>query len=183
MSEQDQPERSGVADGRWLTRERMLVLVLIVATALAFYVCYRLALPFLPAITWAVALAVVAHPLHIWIARRINSQNAAAGLAVTVVAVVIVAPGVFLVQQLVSQASRGLGAFKAQVGSGQWQSTVESNPQLARVLGWLGPSVDVRGMAERAADSVGHYLAPFVGGTLWTLGQLVITFFTLFYLL
>ncbi len=60
MNDPDRDETKPPADGGWLSRERVLVLVLIVATALAFYICYRLALPFLPAVTWALALAVVA---------------------------------------------------------------------------------------------------------------------------
>jgi hypothetical protein len=47
----------------WLSRQRALVLVLLAATTVAVYLCYRLALPFLPALAWALALAVVAHPL------------------------------------------------------------------------------------------------------------------------
>src|SRR5215210_6114580 len=182
MSEQDQPERSGVADGGWLTRERMLVLVLIVATALAFYVCYRLALPFLPAITWALALAVVAHPLHTGILGRIKRPNLAAGLAVFIVAVVIVAPGVFLAQRLVKQAGRGVETLKAQTGEGQWPAAVGSNPQMARVVGWVEPYLDVRGAAERVANSTGTYLSSIVGGSLWALAQLLTTFFILVYL-
>ena len=182
MSEQDQPERSGVADGGWLTRERMLVLVLIVATALAFYVCYRLALPFLPAITWALALAVVAHPLHTGILGRIKRPNLAAGLAVFIVAVVIITPGVFLAQRLVRQAGRGVETLQAQTGEGQWPAAVGSNPQMARVVGWVEPYLDVRGAAERVANSTGAYLSSIVGGSLWALAQLLITFFTLFYL-
>ena len=76
MDAPNQPEPNpAMADGGWLSRERALVLVLIVATALAFYVCYRLALPFLPAITWALALAVVAHPLHGLIAARVKNPQ------------------------------------------------------------------------------------------------------------
>jgi hypothetical protein len=34
----------------WLSRERVQALVLLVATALAVYLCYRLTRPFLPAL-------------------------------------------------------------------------------------------------------------------------------------
>jgi predicted PurR-regulated permease PerM len=171
-----------MTNGGWLSRERGLALVLIVATALAFYVCYRLAHPFLPAITWALALAVVAYPLHNWIAGRIKRSNLAAGLAVTIVAVAIVAPGVFMAQHLVSRASRGVETLKTQADPGQWRTTIESNPQLARVLGWIEPHLDVRSVTERAANAVASRLSSFVGGSLWVVAQLLITFFTLFYL-
>jgi predicted PurR-regulated permease PerM len=184
MDEPNQPAPNpATADGGWLSRERALALVLIAATALAFYLCYRLALPFLPAVTWALALAVVAHPLHGMIAGRVKSPSAAAGLSVAVVALLIVTPAAFLLRQLVSQASRGAEALKAQVESGQLQAAVESNPRLSGFLGWFGPQPDLRAAAEWAADSTGSYLSSFVGGSLWTVAQLFITFFTLFYLL
>ncbi|MDQ3802742.1 MAG: AI-2E family transporter [Acidobacteriota bacterium] len=183
MPESKQPGPRAPASSGWLSREQALALVLMVATALAFYVCYRLALPFLPAITWALALAVVAHPLHETITRRVKSPNASAGLSVALVAVLIVTPGMFLIQQLVSQASRGAETLRAQAESGQLQAAMESHPQLSRALGWFGTKPDMRAAAEWVVNSAGPYLSSFVGGSLWTLAQLVITFFTLFYLL
>jgi predicted PurR-regulated permease PerM len=73
--------------GDWLSRERALTLVLIVATALAVYLCYLLARPLLPALAWALALAVTAHPLHDWLARRIPWRNLAAGVPVFIAVV------------------------------------------------------------------------------------------------
>jgi predicted PurR-regulated permease PerM len=183
MDEPNQDEARAAAGGGWMTRERGLTLVLAAATGLAFYVCYRLALPFLPAVTWALALAVVAHPLHERIAGRIKSPDAAAGTAIALVAALVVTPGLFLLQLLVSQASRGAEALRAQVESGRLRAAVEGNPLLSRVAGWFGPDLDVRAAADWVAGSAGAYLSSFVGGSLWTLAQLLITFLTLFYLL
>ena len=171
-----------MTNGGWLSRERALALVLIALTALAFYVCYRLAHPFLPAITWALALVVVTHPLHNWIVGSIKRPNLAAGLAVIIVGVLIVAPGIFMAQHLVSQASRGVETLKTQTESGQWRTVIESNPQLARALGWIEPHLDVRSVTERATNAVASRLSSFVGGSIWVVAQLLITFFTLFYL-
>src|ERR1700741_1856431 len=81
--------------GGWFTRERVLVLALAAVTVGAFYLCYRRALPFVPAITWALAIAVVAHPLHRWMRRRLNSKSLAAGLTVLIVTVTLLAPAIF----------------------------------------------------------------------------------------
>ena len=166
----------------WLPRERALTLVLIAATALAVYVCFRLAAPFFPALTWALALAVVTSPLYERIAERVKRPNLTAGLAVTSVAVILAAPGVFMAQRLVSQASGVVQAVKTHTESGQWRTMAESNPQVARALGWIEPHVDVRGVAEQAANAAASWLSSFVGGSLWMVVQLLITFFTLFYL-
>lgn len=163
-------------------RERAGLLVLAVATALVFYVCYRLALPFVPAITWAVALAIVTGPLHRLLAARVRRPTLAAALSVGLVAALIIAPGAWLARQLVSQASKWMQTFKGQTADEQWRATVEGNPQLARALSWFEPYVDVRAEAEQAANSVGSLLSSFLAGSVWTAAQLVITLFTLFYL-
>jgi predicted PurR-regulated permease PerM len=93
------------SDG-WLSRERAVTLALIVATATVFYLCYRLLLLFLPALAWALALAVIAHPLHQWIHGRIRSANLAAALSVVVVGLVIVCPVIFVTNTLLSEGDR-----------------------------------------------------------------------------
>lgn len=79
---------TGSGEG-WWSREHALVLALFAATVLALYVCYLLARPFFPALTWALALAVVANPLYESIVHRIGRANLAAGLAVVIVVVTI----------------------------------------------------------------------------------------------
>ena len=182
MEETNLDEPRQAARGRLLTRERATTLVLAAATVLAFYVCYRLALPFLPAITWALALAVVTQPLHGRILKLTGRPNLAAALSVLVVAALIVAPAVLLARQLVGEAGRGLEALKAQTEQGRWQAALEANPALARALDVAAPGADVRGATERVVGAASSYLSSFVGGSLWALAQLLITFFTLFYL-
>ncbi|HLM01589.1 MAG TPA: AI-2E family transporter [Pyrinomonadaceae bacterium] len=178
-------QSSRPADNKgWLSRERAVALVLIAATAIALYICYLIALPFIPSIVWATALAVVAYPLHDWILRRINSPNIAAAVVSLVIAVVIIAPGILLGQTLISQIGKGAETLKTQVEQPeQWKSTVESNPKLASVINWIEPHMDVRSIAERAASTAASHVSTFVGGLIWIAAQLAITLFTLFYFL
>jgi len=48
--------------GGWGSRSDIHPLARMAATALGVYLCYRMALPFVPALTWALALAVVFMP-------------------------------------------------------------------------------------------------------------------------
>jgi predicted PurR-regulated permease PerM len=163
-----------------LTRERMLVLVLLVATALAFYICYRLAYPFLPAIAWALALAVVAHPLHEWLARHIPNQHAGAALAVFIVALVIVAPALFVTDRLVRQAFAGSEMIKAEMETGHLRSVLEASP-LAPALHWVESNLDLPGEVQKIAANITSTASTFVTGSFWVLVQLIITLFVLFY--
>jgi predicted PurR-regulated permease PerM len=178
---QDKQKIQTPAESGWLTRERALVLVLIAATAIAFYVCYRIAQPFIPAIVWATALAIIAYPLHGWILSRINRPNIAAGITVFVVGLAIIGPGVFIGQTLISQIGKSAAAIKDQTAPEQWQNAVQSNSRLAPVIGWIEPHFDIRDAAGRAAEAASSQVATVVGGLIWTTAQLLITFFTLFY--
>ena len=53
--ETDQAAASST-DG-WSSRNHISMLVLLAATSIGIYLCYRLAEPFLPALAWALALA------------------------------------------------------------------------------------------------------------------------------
>jgi predicted PurR-regulated permease PerM len=165
----------------WWSRERVLLVTLFAATALAFYVCYLLVLPFLPALTWALALAIVAHPLHTWFAARIRSENVAAALAVLVVSIIIVAPTIFVSHRLGREALAGVETAKALIETGEWRTAVESDPRLGAALAWLEQSVDLRAQAERLTAEVVPRIGSVVRGSIWAATELLITLFTLFF--
>lgn len=169
------------ADEGWLSRERALVIVLIAATALALYLCYRLTLPFLPALAWALALAVVAHPLHEWIAGRIKHDNVAAGLAVAIVAVILIAPAVFVARRLAAEAMTGAQAVRDEIEGGNLRARLMSDERLAPVVAWIEGQEQFREEVQRVASSVSAYVSSFVTGSVWALMELFITLFALFF--
>ena len=54
-------------------------LVLTVLTLIGIYLCYRLALPFLPAIVWALTLAVIFTPFQRHLEKRFGHPNTGHG--------------------------------------------------------------------------------------------------------
>jgi predicted PurR-regulated permease PerM len=171
----DQPE-----DG-WLPRERALVLVLLAATALAVYACYRLAQPFLPALAWALALAVVTHPLHTWLLRRLHRPALAAGVAVALVAVAVVGPMLLVTQQLVRQVASGVSWLQSEASAESWRAALDSYPRLGPGLAWLAEQADLRGTLERGSSALTSGASTVLTGSAWVVGQLLITLFALFY--
>jgi predicted PurR-regulated permease PerM len=168
-------------DGGVLTRERVLVLTLMVATGLAFYVCYLLTRPFLPALAWALALAVVAHPLHEWLSRLIRNGEVAAVASVALVFIVIVAPSYFVMNALVSEAVAGARMLIGDGETGGLRTMIDTNPYLASALRWIESHVDLRGGLEQLATNLTSYASSFLAGSVWVVMQLLITLFVLFY--
>jgi predicted PurR-regulated permease PerM len=171
-----------VRENGWLTRERVQVLVLIIVTALVLYLCYLIALPFLPAISWALALGVIVHPLHRRILTKVRRNNLAAGLAVLVVAALIVAPAVFVIQSIVGEIVDGAQKLKAGGALGLWETLVKRVPALAPALRWAEVNFNLDDQLQSAATGLAGRVTTIVGGSLYVLVQLGITFFVLFFL-
>src|SRR5687767_14923748 len=114
-----------------LSRDRLLTIVLIIGTALGVIGCVILAAPFVPALTWAMALAVVAHPVHDWMTRRVQRPGLAAGLSVAVITIGLLAPTTFIVLQIGRQATEGFKRIDTGMKSGELESKLEQNPRTA----------------------------------------------------
>src|SRR5215207_3320356 len=114
-------------------RSTSRVLVLLAVTVIAIYVCYLLALPFLPALAWALTLTLVFLPAHKWIERRLRSRNLAAALSLIAIAAVLVAPGILLANMVVQEAVKGAAMINAKLSTGEWLRSLQANPYTAVV--------------------------------------------------
>jgi predicted PurR-regulated permease PerM len=168
--------------GGFLSRQRMLALVLLAATALGLYVCYRIALPFFPALAWATALAVVAHPVHDWLFARLRKPNLAALVAVMLVAVLLVGPLVLVTQALLSEAQSGLQKIQQHLQSGEWRRVFADHPRLKTIVDWSWRNLDAGAEAKQAAGYVADRAQSMLTGSAWAMLQLALALFTLFFL-
>ena len=187
MERLEPPERTGRVDGGvrsddgWLTRERTLVVVLAVATGFSFYLCAQMTRPFLPALAWALALAVVARPLHEWIAAKITNPDVAAGVTVVLVGALVIVPALFVVHQFASEVTGSIEQTQTDLQSGRWRAAVDRLPWLAPLLRWVDKNLDVQTEIARALQGqVGNFTA-LLGGSIWSVTQLLLTLFTLFF--
>ena len=124
-----------------ISRPRALALVLTIATGLVIYLCYRLASPFLPALAWALALAVIAHPLHRRIAKRVPYPGLAAGISAAVVALIVLLPAVFVTHRLVTEGEHLTKNVQTELTSDNWKDRLKSSPALSQLVGWLAPEI------------------------------------------
>jgi predicted PurR-regulated permease PerM len=170
-------------DDGWWSREHALVLVLVAGTVLTVYVCYLLVRPFLPAVAWALALAVVTRPLHARIAARIPNADAAAVTSLTLIVLILVGPALLLGGSLASQLAEGVERVQDEAGAGSWQAVVEQVPQLRPAVDWINEHVDVEQELRRALAPLISDLASLVRGSIWAAAQFLIMLLTLYYFL
>ena len=167
----------------WGSRSQIHVLALMAATALGIYLCYRMALPFVPALTWALALAVLFLPAHRWLQSTVKHSNLAASVSVLVIGLIVVVPLTFVGQRLVSEAVTGADAIRARVESGEWQRVLDAHPRVAPIAHRIERQIDVSGIISTLAASLTNATASFVTGSVIQAIGLLLTFYLLFYFL
>lgn len=154
--------------------------VLAAVIAVAFYLCWLMIRPFLAVITWAAALAILGHPLHAWLERRMR-RNVAALISVFLVIVIVVAPAIFLTQRLFAELSGGLGAVGTNLSTAKLQTRLQQQPAIADLLEWVETRLDLDQQIRSLAGALAGKVSGWVSGSVWILIQLALTFLTLFY--
>ena len=175
--------RQAAAANDWGSRSHVHTLVLMTVTVVGIYFCYRMAKPFLPALAWALALAVLFAPLHRWLVSKVKYPNLAAMVCVLVVALMVVVPATFVAERIIGEASRGAETIKTMVDSGAWRRAYENHPRIAPVGHWIEQQVDLPAMVDGATAWLTKTAASFLRGSVLQLIGIVLTFYLLFYFL
>ncbi len=169
--------------GRWTERRQVRTLVLTLATALGIYLCYQIATPFLPAMTGALALAVLSAPIQAWLETRLRRPSLAALLAVLVIGLTVVVPVTFVGQQLVQQAANGAALIERNIESGEWRRTLEAQPRLAPLIERVERQIDLPGIFKTLTNWLTGFAGPFVKGSFYQATGFGLTFYLLFFFL
>lgn len=158
-------------------------LVLMALTLIGLYLCSRLALPFLPALAWALALAVIFTPFQRWLERRIRHPNRATSISIVVIAVIVVVPAVFVVDRMLVETAKGAELIRSGAASGTLQQGFETHPLLAPLGRWIEGQSDLPETFGRLATWLTNTAASFVRGSVVKFTGLLLTFYFLFYFL
>lgn len=157
---------------------------LIALTAVLLGLCVLIAIPFLPALTWGVAFAVIAWPLHARIARAISSTRWAAGLTTVLVVAAVAVSGLLITYQLASEAAAVGDRMRAQTADKSMMDRIREVPALAGPASWLDRmGVDLEGEVHKAVVALTRDAAAAGRGSLMALLQFAVAVFILYYLL
>ncbi len=169
--------------GEWGSRRQVRLLALMAATALGLYLCYLMALPFVPALCWALALAVVFMPLQRWLESTMHRPNIAASVCVLVIGLIVIVPATLMGQRLVSEAVASADTIRARVESGEWQRVLDHYPQVAPIAQRIERQIDLPGTVSTVAAWLTNALASIVRGSVMQVIDVLLTFYLLFYFL
>jgi predicted PurR-regulated permease PerM len=175
-------EARATASGAWATRNNGKLFVMAAATILALYLCFLLASPFMPALVWAVAVAVVTHPVWRWLERHVKSQGPRAALAVGGVALAILAPVVFLIYFSAAQIADTIEQWQSPEYRARWDQILANNPRLGEAWNRLNKDFDLPAAVQQAARQIQSIVTMILSGLVYTAVQAMLMLFVLFYL-
>lgn len=172
-------------EGQLATGERLRPFALAVLTLVLIVLCIWLAVPFLPAITWGIAFAVIAWPLHAWVLRRLIANRAwAAGLTTVAMIVVIAVPGVFVIRQVGLEAVSATDQMRENQAKNTLRERLANTPELAGAVAWADRTgIDIDTEVRKAVQENLGDPAALARGSLAAALQGAIAVFILFYLL
>ncbi|MGJ0509771.1 MAG: AI-2E family transporter [Methylocystis sp.] len=134
--------------------------------------------PYLASLTWALVLAVVFIRPHRWFETFLG-PNSAAAISVAVVALIIVAPLLFIGQRLIQEALAGVDYVQRAIGDGKWTTFLDAHPWLS----WLGAQIDVPTIAARGGEFVTNVGASLLKQSTGQIITMVLAFYMLFFFL
>ncbi|OGV57000.1 MAG: hypothetical protein A2X45_12485 [Lentisphaerae bacterium GWF2_50_93] len=166
----------------WVPRRQLPFLGLMVLTVFAVFFCYQLVQPFLTAVLWAIAFAILANPFYRWLLRIIRIRSLASGIAVAAVALVIVLPAVALAPKLAGDTASAVNSVTQSLGSGQWREKLSQVNALSAAINWMEAHVDFRELFHEIAYVLTTAMSTVLKGSVAGIGQLIVGGFLLFYL-
>lgn len=158
-------------------------LVLIAATVLGVWICWRMALPFLPVMVWALTLAVLFTPLQRRLEKWTGRPGISAGICVLLVALLAVLTVTFVGERMVQEALKGSQLIQSRVAAGEWLRAIEQHPRLAALATWIQQSMDLQGSLGSFTTWLSTAAGSFVRGSLIRMVGMALTLYLMYYLL
>ncbi len=118
----------------------------LVATAIALYVCWLMIRPFLGVLAWAVVLVIVFYPVHKRIATRIKRPGLRALLSCLLVVLIIVLPLVVLTSVVAEELSKVIPNLPAQTA----ELLNSPTSPVARFYSWIQSRFGVDTVSSKA---------------------------------
>jgi predicted PurR-regulated permease PerM len=159
----------------------MHLAALAVLTLVALYFGYRIVEPFLPALAWAVALAIISYPAHDWIRRRIRHDAWAAIVSTALVVLIILVPSLFATGEIMREARTAGNVLREQAENGKLRDAAIRMPYGEQLIPWLEGNLDVKQATSGLVGLITRDASELLKGSLWAALQALVTIFVLYF--
>jgi predicted PurR-regulated permease PerM len=170
-------------DGPLTSGRPLRPVALAIVTVALIALCVYLAKPLIPALTWGLALGIIAWPLHVWISRHVRQPTVAAVLSTAAVCVLVLAPGLFVSYELAHEATSAAERMKEQSAEGVLRQSMEKTPGLRGVVEWADRvNVDIDKGVRDLIASYTQDASYLIEGSVAAILQAVVALFVLYHL-
>lgn len=169
--------------GNNLSRSQIMSTAIVAVSALAIYLCYIILAPFLPSLVWAMAFAILSHPVFKKLRRLTGGRSLAAGLTVALVAMVVVVPLVLVGRQTVIEVLRNFDYARGAIEGGEWRAAIERSESVTQLLVWLEGSFSIDAGIGKLFAFLPGFVSGVLSGSALAALELLFIFFALFFLL
>ena len=174
-------QKPSTVDG--LLHAKTSTFLLLIITGLAVYICYLMAMPFLPALIWAMTLAVLFSSLQAWFDTKIKHASLAAICSVLIISSIVIVPALFIGQQIATQAVSGAQLIETKVQSGEWRRLLNAQPRLAPVIEKVEKQINLPETVKSFTAWVSNSAGIVIKGSIYQLIGFVLTIYLLFFFL
>jgi len=160
-------------------RQRFSTILLSAGVGMGAILCYLIAVPFLPAITWSFTLAILFAPLDTWIRKVVRGRGIAAAATLAIVAGVIVAPTITVIGFLLNEAVGSAPRLNAVFDARNWTRAIDNYPRLAPAIHSAIERLDIPDLIQAATAWLAGWSGYFVKGSIESLISLLLAFYFL----
>lgn len=183
MNEPEAVTTPPAKDDDWDSPGHVHALVLLLITSVGIYLCLWMSAPFVPAMAWALALAVLFAPLQRRLEQRYRHPGLAATGCVIAAGILIVVPALFVADRIAGEVAKWAGTVNLLVESGEWRRPLDAHSGVAAAVQWIDDQFDLPEVFKGGAMWMSGVARSFVQGTFMHLIGLILTFYMLFYFL
>jgi predicted PurR-regulated permease PerM len=170
-------------EGPLTTGRPLRPVALAAITVVLIALCAYLAWPFLAAITWALALAIIAWPLHVWVSRHVRWRGLAAGISSMAVLLLVLLPFLFVAYEVAQEATSAAEKMKSDAAEGVLKDTIQRTPGLRKFNTWADRmNVDIDQQVRNFVAGYTQDANSLVQGSVSAIIQAVVALFILFHL-
>jgi predicted PurR-regulated permease PerM len=142
-----------------------------------------IARPFVPALVWAMTLAVMFTPIDRALRTRTGSAATAASLSLLLAGIMVVIPVLLVSAALLNEIIAGAGTFSGSFSAADLKNLAQDHPKVAAALDRIDAWLDLPQLLHALAVQLGQWSGQLVQGSLTGLVNLLLTFYFLFYFL
>lgn len=163
--------------------QRYSMIALTGALILGLVLCYHVTLPFIPALVWALTLAVLFTPMERALRKKCKHPVLSTSLTLPLAAIMVVVPVVLVFGALLNELLKSADVIGRFFSEEPWHDLGQRYSWLSPAINWITNRMAPGEVMQSSVNRLGDWSTSLVQGSIAGLITLLLTFYFLFYFL